>query len=133
TMVSQATRACLSWAMMASSTASEIWSAILSGCPSDTDSEVNRAYSLIGNSYSFQGLLRVRLGKMPQLNLKAVLEAQVQALTRDKPSGAGPAGQIFLFEAQPEIAAGRPGPALVVAAQLADQETAAAVHQRRQS
>ena len=31
TRVSQATRACLSSAMMASSTASEIWSAILSG------------------------------------------------------------------------------------------------------
>src|SRR5690606_14793996 len=32
---------------MASSTASEIWSAILSGCPSDTDSEVKMEYSLI--------------------------------------------------------------------------------------
>ncbi|MNN38138.1 hypothetical protein D3C81_1521200 [compost metagenome] len=47
TRVSQATRAYLSWVMMASSTASEIWSAILSGCPSDTDSEVKREYSLI--------------------------------------------------------------------------------------
>jgi hypothetical protein len=34
-----------SWARMASSTASEIWSATLSGWPSETDSEVNR-YSL---------------------------------------------------------------------------------------
>jgi len=42
TSVSQATRACLSWARIASSTASEIWSAILSGWPSETDSEVNR-------------------------------------------------------------------------------------------
>jgi hypothetical protein len=39
--VSQATRALVSSAIMASSTASEIWSAILSGCPSETDSEVN--------------------------------------------------------------------------------------------
>ncbi len=38
--VSQATRAMGSWAMMASNTASLIWSHILSGCPSVTDSEV---------------------------------------------------------------------------------------------
>jgi hypothetical protein len=30
----------------ASSTASEIWSAILSGCPSDTDSDVNRCFAM---------------------------------------------------------------------------------------
>ncbi len=42
TSVSQATRALGSWARMASSTASEIWSAILSGWPSLTDSEVKR-------------------------------------------------------------------------------------------
>ena len=42
TMVSQATRARGSCARIASSTASEIWSAILSGWPSETDSEVNR-------------------------------------------------------------------------------------------
>ena len=42
TIVSQATRARLSWARMASSTASEIWSATLSGWPSETDSEVKR-------------------------------------------------------------------------------------------
>src|SRR5919108_3348669 len=40
TSVSQATRAAGSFAMMASKTASEIWSAILSGWPSVTDSEV---------------------------------------------------------------------------------------------
>ena len=40
--VSQATRPRGSTARMASSTASEIWSATLSGWPSDTDSEVNR-------------------------------------------------------------------------------------------
>src|SRR5919201_4224392 len=42
TSVSQATRPVGSSAMTASSTPSEIWSAILSGCPSVTDSEVKR-------------------------------------------------------------------------------------------
>src|SRR5712671_3652814 len=40
--VSHATRACGSCASMPSSTASETWSQILSGCPSVTDSEVRR-------------------------------------------------------------------------------------------
>src|SRR5210317_1857919 len=48
TSVSQATRAFGSSARIASRTASEIWSAILSGCPSDTDSEVNTKESLMG-------------------------------------------------------------------------------------
>ena len=39
--VSHATRPFASSASTASSTASEIWSAILSGCPSVTDSDVN--------------------------------------------------------------------------------------------
>ena len=42
TSVSQATRARLSCASMASRMASEIWSATLSGWPSDTDSDVKR-------------------------------------------------------------------------------------------
>src|SRR5213076_2644949 len=42
TRVSQATRPCGSSAMIALRTASEIWSASLSGCPSVTDSEVKR-------------------------------------------------------------------------------------------
>ena len=42
TMVSQATRLMGSSARSASRTASEIWSAILSGCPSVTDSELKR-------------------------------------------------------------------------------------------
>jgi hypothetical protein len=42
TSVSQATRLFGSSASMASSTASEIWSASLSGWPSVTDSEENR-------------------------------------------------------------------------------------------
>src|SRR5699024_1905079 len=47
TKASTATRASGSSLMMASSTASEIWSAILSGWPSDTDSEVKIVYSLM--------------------------------------------------------------------------------------
>src|SRR5215475_12446336 len=42
TSVSQATRPFGSWRMTSSSTESEIWSAILSGCPSVTDSDVNK-------------------------------------------------------------------------------------------
>jgi hypothetical protein len=42
TIVSQATRALVSCARMESNIASEIWSATLSGCPSETDSEVKR-------------------------------------------------------------------------------------------
>lgn len=41
-----------SWARMASSTASEIWSQILSGCPSVTDSDVKNLW-LIGKESSF--------------------------------------------------------------------------------
>src|SRR6516165_4574578 len=46
--VSQATRPFGSSVRTASSTESEIWSAILSGCPSVTDSEVNWKLSAIG-------------------------------------------------------------------------------------
>jgi len=47
TVVSQATRPLGSFARIASSTASEIWSQILSGCPSVTDSEVNKRFAMI--------------------------------------------------------------------------------------
>src|SRR6185503_4609031 len=52
TSVSAATRERGSCARIASSTASEIWSATLSGCPSDTDSDVNRK-SLIACAPSY--------------------------------------------------------------------------------
>ena len=45
-IVSHATRLFGSCARIASRIASETWSAILSGCPSDTDSDVNR-YDLL--------------------------------------------------------------------------------------
>ncbi|CAM5350838.1 hypothetical protein SSTU70S_01438 [Stutzerimonas stutzeri] len=68
-------------------------------------------------------------GKVPGLDLKTVLQANVETLAGREPRGIGPTGQIVLFEAQPEIAAGLPGPALVVAAQLGDQQAAARFHQ----
>src|SRR5882724_3729112 len=51
TSVSLATRPLASSVITASSTPSEIWSQILSGCPSVTDSEVNR-YSLSARSWN---------------------------------------------------------------------------------
>src|SRR5438067_2909932 len=64
--VSQATRLNGSSARQASSTASEIWSAILSGCPSVTDSDVKRYGSFcdklgcgkIGFSFEGRGMLQ---------------------------------------------------------------------------
>src|SRR6478752_7166651 len=56
TSVSHATRPYGSSARTASSTPSEIWSAILSGCPSVTDSEVNR------NSLSEYSVMFARVG-----------------------------------------------------------------------
>ena len=47
TRVSQATRPVGSYARIASRTASEIWSAILSGWPSVTDSDVKRKFPLL--------------------------------------------------------------------------------------
>src|SRR5450759_671775 len=48
TRVSAATLERLSWAKMASRIASEIWSATLSGWPSETDSEVKRKLLMFG-------------------------------------------------------------------------------------
>ena len=46
-VVSHATRPMGSWARMASSTASEMASQSLSGCPSVTDSDVNRRFAMV--------------------------------------------------------------------------------------
>src|ERR687888_2668560 len=65
TSVSHATRPYGSSRITASRTPSEIWSAILSGWPSVTDSDVNR-YSLSGMSLSFSGgARRERLAASP--------------------------------------------------------------------
>ena len=64
TTVSQATCACGSCARMASRMASEIWSATLSGWPSDTDSDVNKCFSDIKNvpqsKFWLQGLMIIQ-------------------------------------------------------------------------
>src|SRR3990172_4315529 len=49
TAVSHATRASGSWPMIASRSASEIWSQSLSGCPSVTDSEVRNSDGAVMN------------------------------------------------------------------------------------
>src|ERR1700722_17308381 len=54
--VSHATRLSGSSASMASSTESEIWSAILSGCPSVTDSDVKVYRVLTGGSNLIGGI-----------------------------------------------------------------------------
>ena len=51
TVVSQATLACGSFSKSASNIASDIWSHILSGCPSVTDSEVNKCFAIKVPSY----------------------------------------------------------------------------------
>src|ERR671923_2850323 len=62
TSVSQATRPAGSSAMTASRTPSEIWSAILSGWPSVTDSDVNRN-SLSDRGCVVMGRPRVHMGR----------------------------------------------------------------------
>src|ERR1700684_1701510 len=57
TRVSQATRPAGSSRRIASSTASEIWSAILSGWPSETDSDVNKYWLDIERIQAAKGLV----------------------------------------------------------------------------
>src|SRR5690606_18362341 len=59
TRVSIATRESSSHAKKLSIRASEIWSAILSGCPSDTDSEVNKYAINIQTNWGKKTLQRV--------------------------------------------------------------------------
>src|SRR5450759_63318 len=63
TIVSQATRARLSCARIASRTASEIWSAPLSGWPSETDAEVKRELLSAANIllYGWRDVSRARI------------------------------------------------------------------------
>src|SRR5918997_3483065 len=66
TSASTATRLCGSLASIASSTESLIWSAILSGCPSVTDSEVNSLPAMGGHLPSRRGGPR-REEKLPSV------------------------------------------------------------------
>src|SRR5580692_1415618 len=72
TRVSQATRPRGSAARMASRTASEIWSATLSGCPSETDSEVNEKLLLM-MSNPFRYLAKILLETTPNLGAREVV------------------------------------------------------------
>src|SRR5919109_1998404 len=87
TRVSAATRERGSWARIASSTASEIWSATLSGCPSDTDSEVNRK-SLIacapsrGRPQGYQNLVSPQ--RSPALDREAAAAAAARVGNRPR-------------------------------------------------
>src|SRR5579859_2540736 len=63
--------------MTASSTPSEIWSAILSGCPSVTDSEVNR-YSV--SPCVMKRSFRTRAGDLDEVGDHHVLVAQLDVV-----------------------------------------------------
>src|SRR5579864_6338190 len=76
--VSQATRLVESSVRQASRMASEIWSAILSGWPSVTDSEVNNKRFLDGNAC----LLKIALGMGQGKSLNVFSNARGAQLTR---------------------------------------------------
>src|SRR5690606_21541972 len=135
TRVSTATRACGSSLMMASSTASEIWSAILSGWPSDTDSDVKMEYSLIAWVAPWLRGLRseriVRVHEAARLDLKTIALGQELDLQQSEAGALRPAGQFFFIEAEPLVAAAFPCPGLVVPAQFSDHQHAAAAQPAR--
>src|SRR5437868_4128593 len=81
-MVSHATRETGSSASMASSTASEIWSATLSGWPGNTDSDVNSVLDICGDSY------RLRYGRQRFMHLLTPKEKKEQP-ARTSPVCAG--------------------------------------------
>src|ERR1041385_3564893 len=68
TSVSAATREVLSCFRIASSTASEIWSATLSGWPSDTDSEVKRKSLIAFNRPLGEGRKDTKFALLPDVD-----------------------------------------------------------------
>ena len=66
TIVSTATRLWGSWASIASRIESEIWSQILSGCPSVTDSDVKRRAD---TRYSFAGWAATATGRAVRVTI----------------------------------------------------------------
>src|SRR5688572_24191463 len=102
TSVSAATRERGSWARIASSTASEIWSATLSGWPSETDSEVKRK-SLIACAPSYgrpQGYQN--LATVPQRGAPADREIAAAAAARvGKPPRLGALWDLAHLSPQP--------------------------------
>ena len=91
TSVSAATREVLSCFRIASSTASEIWSATLSGWPSDTDSEVKRKSLIAGvSSTSRKGARIPKLcAASPGFSSSFSPAFRYRRCTRWEPSSAG--------------------------------------------
>ncbi|MCL6358219.1 DUF2684 family protein [Pectobacterium parmentieri] len=54
---------------MASRTASEIWSAILSGCPSETDSDVKRCLAMSFFTFKSKPLSSVSVNRYRRINI----------------------------------------------------------------
>src|SRR5436305_9379276 len=81
TSVSAATRELLSCFRIASSTASEIWSATLSGWPSDTDSEVKRK-SLIADGSLGEGRKDTKFASIPDVSPAPVFASAARAAAR---------------------------------------------------
>ncbi|QJA21800.1 DUF2684 family protein [Pectobacterium punjabense] len=54
---------------MASRTASEIWSAILSGCPSETDSDVKRCLAMSFFTFKSKPLSNVSVNRYRRINI----------------------------------------------------------------
>ena len=94
TRVSQATRPRGSAARIASSTASEIWSATLSGCPSDTDSEVNEKLLLI-MSNPFRYLAKILAVAPQELGARECVILRPARFDLDRPQQARPSGRSF--------------------------------------
>src|SRR6185503_5952710 len=97
TRVSQATRPMGSCARMASRTESEIWSAILSGCPSVTDSDVKRWRPL--------RLMRVELLRAARARTGRGQRAAIHGTCSGFPRKQGPATAGRAFQDPPNIAA----------------------------
>lgn len=66
-----------------------------------------------------------RSNKVPNLNLKAITQTEVQAFARFQTGFVRPLGERVLVEAQPTVSAGFVSPSLVVAAQLGEQQNSA--------
>src|SRR5690606_14477559 len=86
-----------------------------SGWPSDTDSDVKMLYSL----------MVLVLGKLLKLNLKSVAQSQIEADATVQSRLLSPAGEVALVEAQPQVTAGVLNPALIMSAQLGEDQAAA--------
>src|SRR5690606_33826974 len=97
--VSTAMRDFGSWASKASTMASETWSHILSGWPSETDSEVKSTASVMVSSFvvvvgGYHSSFRCQL-KYPHLDLESVAQSLQQMLSCPEAGMRGPVAQFF--------------------------------------